>query len=319
MVKVSQVVKPELPGFTQAVKAYVFLIALIGAGFFTSFFLEQGRLIPATVFFAAFLTLFILATVVIVDKRYLFGGVLLASAAFVVPFYTLAGSFFFVSSVALLAFFLSAAVRGRQEVQTSLRIRLLRISRMVVDGLLAGSVVFFTAMLILTSGFSVKRERVDQFIEVFVAPVVERLYNVKITPRTPIGEAISAAVMAKAAGDRNFESLPSAAKEQILRESVAEAEQRLEGFLGVAISSQTEVGQGVYDALQTKLSGLSPQAKVYWGIGLIFAVWLSVKAVEFLVYPPLALLVWLVYELLIAAGIVSVKLETRDKEVATLQ
>lgn len=319
MVKVSQVVGTEKSVFAPTIKAYSFTGVLAAVAFLTSFFLNKGELVAGVVFFVVFLTLFIVAAIVLPGRSHLVAGVALSAVAFALPFYSLVGSFFFTAFAALFLLSLAAALRGKWEADESLKVRPFRVARVVTGALLTGAVIFFTAVLILASGFSVKRERVDQFIEIAAAPVFERFYGVALTPQMTTEEVLRSLVEADAAENEEFRELPPALRAQAIEESVSEIEENLEEFLGVEIDAQAPVGESAHQIIQSKLGELSPRARTYWSVVLILFVWLSVKAIEVLVYIPLALLAWLVYELLVAMGFVAVEFQTRNKEVVTLR
>ena len=76
--------------------------------------------------------------------------------------------------------------------------------------------------------------------------------------------------------------------------------------------------ENVHKIVDTRLSSLSPKAQIYWSMALIAAVWLSVQSVEFIIYIPLAVLVFLVYELLFALGFAVIQVESKSKEVISL-
>ncbi len=318
MIELDKVAKTADGESVARVKAYGVSSALVLSAFATSLSFGVGALIPGIIALVVFLAVSIIQSMLSDNKKVVYLGIVFSAAAFTIPFYKSFSITLGIAFVLLTLFLFSAFYRGRKAIENMIKMRFFRISHIVSESLITAVVIFFTTVLIVTSGLSVSRERIDQLVKILVVPVVERQVE-GFTPGMSVGEMLSVLSEDKLSSDPRFISLPDYAKEEIIKESAEESKQRIEEIIGVEIDANDTIGGNIHNVIQSKLSDLTPAAKIYWGAAIVMLAWLSVKSVEFILYIPLAVLTLLIYELLLSLNFISIELESRSKEVVSLK
>ena len=293
----------------------VAMSALFGG--LAGYLFSGGMLAWGAIILVVFLTLLILQTLFIDKQKLLSLGVTLGAVAFAIPFFRLISVYFLAALLVFIVFLIHGAYRGRHEIDNMIKVRFSRVVHVITTSMITAVVIFLSATLILSSNFSVKKERVDQMVKI-ATPIIGRFIN-NFTPEMQARELFVDIVMKDAVKDKRFQVLSQAQKQSVINQGVLELEGRFEDSIGAEVSLDASVSENVHKIIETKLGSLTPRAQLYWSIIAIAAIWASVRSVEFLIYIPLALLAFLMYELLFALGFVSLQMETRSKEVISLK
>lgn len=277
-------------------------IALVG-----SYFFSRGEVFYGILTLLVFLTLFALQVILLANAdKNLTTAVILNSVAWASFFYS-AVSFPFIFAFGFLLFFLFlAGRRGKDELNNSLKVKVSRVVQSVIGFALTAVVIFTFVSMILIAKLDLTEERVYRLTDVVVAPIA-RHYVQDFTPDMETGT-----FFAKLA-ERNLIT-----NRQAINQSVAQLKQDIEGYAGTQIDLRRSVAENLYQALQFKISNLTPQAKIYWALIILGMIFLSVKSIEFLIAFPLILFVFIIYQLLLAFNFISIDIKNRRQEVVLL-
>ena len=304
-------------GTNASLKIYilVFLTALTGAA--ASYFLNSSRFLGGIIFLILFLTFFIVESLFLHDKRRLTPTVVTVSVAFALPFFRLFSASFLVGFVILLVFLFQGARMGGLAMGNMVKIKFFRLVRIISGSIISAVVIFLSIVLILTSNFSISRQRVDQVVAL-ATPFIER-FIIGFDADKNTGELLTQITENQLAKADEFMKLSSTDKRTVLTRETEAVKARIEESLGEKIDLNASVSENIHKIVDTKLSSLSPKAQIYWSVAFIAAIWLSVQSIEFIIYIPLAVLVFLVYELLFALGFAVIQTESRNKEVISFR
>lgn len=317
MVNISQV-KTATGGESKAsVKLHSLIASTAVVSVVAGFLLNGGFLLYGTILLIIFLSLFILEIFFISQTKLLSVATGANAIAFALPFFALASLYFAGVFIVFTIFLYQGAFRGRHELQNMLKIHFARVTRVITTPLITAVIIFLSAALILSSNFSIKKERVDQVVNI-TAPALVRFVG-DFSGNTEARILFSNFARENAIKDDNFLALPSVQQEFVINKSAEELSERLEESLGVQIELSNSVSENVHEIATTKLDALTPRGRLMWSLIAIATIWLSVRTVEFIVYVPLAVLTFLLYELLFTLGFVSIKFQSRDKEFISLE
>lgn len=285
-------------------------------GVLAGYLLNGGLLLYGAIALVIFLTLFILE-VLFIDKQNLLSLVaILGGFAFALPFFKLVSIYFILAFIVFVAFLFHGAYRGRREMDNMVKIRFTRVIHVISTSIITAVVIFLTAVLIMGSNFRVKEESVGQVIDI-AAPFLGRFvgdFTVDTQARVLLGNFVERSSIK----NEDFQALPVIQKQLIIDDGVRELTGRIEEYLGTGIDLDNSITANVHNTIENKLGALTPRAQLYLALIVIATVWISIHSVEFLVYIPLAVLVFLTYELLFALGFVSMQLESKSKEIISL-
>lgn len=289
------------------------LIALASGYFFSIDRVALG------IFLVVIYLAFFIIEVMLLDEGYYLAWALLGNVIGLALFFYGSFSWYLVGATIFLAVVLAfAGYRGKREMQNMIKLHFFKASRMILGPAITAVVIFFGLLLILNNDFAVRRESVDRFVEVAAAPVLRR-YVPAFTPEMKTGDFMKSMAQSSLAGQAEFTNLPPQAKNEFVNQSAVETEKGLEEFLGAEIDPGETVAGNIYNVISFKLAGLTPQAKFYLALALVGIIWISVKSLEFILYLPLALLAFIIYEVLLATNSVVVQLEVGSREVVSIR
>ncbi len=289
-------------------KIYSVILITTAIALAASFLFSQGTIFFGVLALLAFLTFFALQVILLAAAdNYLRVAVISNSLAWASFFYQ-AVSFYFVLAFAFLVVFLLLGARsGKGELEDSLKIKVSRVVRAVAGLSLTAVVIFTFISTILATKTTLTQEKVNQLTDVFISPIA-RHYVKDFSPDMKTGD-----FFAKLA-ERNF-----AANRAAVNQSVTQFKNNIEGYVGTEIDLRKSVADNIYQALQFRISTLTPQAKTYWALIILGAIFLSIKSIEFLIALPLTLLVFILYQILLIFNFASVTLKDKSQEVVILK
>ena len=304
-------------GTNASSKIYILVLLTALTGAVASYFLNSGRFLGGIIFLILFLTFFIVESLFLHDKRRLIPTVVTVSVAFALPFFRLFSASFLIGFVILLVFLFQGARMGGLAMGNMVKIKFFRLVRIISGSIISAVVIFLSIVLILTSNFSISRQRVDQVVAL-ATPFIER-FIIGFDADKNTGELLTQITENQLAKADEFMKLSSTDKRTVLTRETEAVKARIEESLCEKIDLNASVSENVHKIVDTKLSSLSPKAQIYWSAAFIAAIWLSVQSIEFIIYIPLAVLVFLVYELLFALGFAVIQTESRSKEVISFR
>jgi len=304
-------------GISVLSKFYILIAFTTLLGFAASYLFSVGSLLYGTVLLVLFLSFFIIEALFIFIKPYMVAAVVLNSVAFALPFLKLFSKYFLVGFIVLVLFLLHGAYRGRHEMDNMVKIHFTRLVRVISRSIITAIVIFLSIVIILNSNFSISKESTDKTIR-FASPIIGRFiegFNAEVNT----GVLLSELAEKELSKSEEFIALPVIARRSVVENQVAELKLKIEESIGTTINLNQSVSDNIYEIVSTKLSALTPKTQIYWSAALIATVWLSVQSVEFIIYIPLAILVFLIYELLLSLKFAAIQMETKSKEVISLK
>lgn len=316
MVNISQTIPKGNVGFQASTKLFGLIAFTTLAGVLAGFLLNGGLLLYGAIALVIFLTFFILEVLFTNKQNLLSLTVVLGGFAFALPFWKLTSIYFILAFIVFVAFLFHGAYMGRREMENMVKIRFTRVIHVISSSIITAIVIFLTAVLIMSSNFRVKEERVGQIIDI-TAPFLGRFvgeFNADTQARAILNTFVERSLIK----NEDFQALSVSQKKLIIDDGVGKLKERIEESLGTNIDLVNSVTANVHNIIENKLGFLTPRAQLYLALMVIAVIWISIRSVEFLVYIPLAILVILVSELLFALGFASIQLESRSKEIISL-
>lgn len=246
---------------------------------------------------------------------------------------------FFLQSIALTAFFLSVTVpvaflfitiylllltasySGRKILDNTLKIDFWNISKLVVPK----GIIVITLLVSVFIPLHLQTHR-DEFPLSLTAfdkvlassdAFIRRFYQ-------DFDSSQSVEQMARTATERQLESIPQAKslsprdREVLIKKSMHDFYNQLFGYTGVTINPKERVSTAAYHVLQKKFSVLKDDAKLWIYVMLGSVVFVSIASIMMPIRILVALLAFIVYEIMIAVGFAHVTVESRSKEVLVL-
>lgn len=295
----------------------VIFAAVLFAGL-AGYFLEEGKLIYGTVFAVIFLVVFILQNLFIKGFDKLFFTTLVESIALALPFYKNFSGFFVIAVFVLTALLFKASFDSRKELEATMKIRFSRVSRLSLNLAVPAFVLFIIVMFVMKGGLF-SEEGINILLRP-LSPLIMRYYPT-FSPSVPVRELLNGIVISNL-GDKDakdFNKLPLLAQNQLIAKPVVELKEEIEGIIHIKIDLEKSISANIYDTLHFKYIDLTPSLKVLlWSVSLILIYSLVRSFIPF-VYVPIALLAFIVYEMLLAFNFAVVQLESRSREIIILK
>ena len=302
-------------GAPPKIYALITLASLVSFG--ASYLLSTGTYVGGIVLLVVFLTLFAVNALLIDTKRPLVFGVIANAVAFALPFLRLFSWSFIIGFIVLTVFLWDGAYRARRNIDNMVKIRFGHLVRSISRSMLTAVLVFLSIIIVMSADFSVSRNGVDRAL-VVATPVMGRFVD-GFSGEIRTEDLLINVVEKQLASNKNYIALPARERRAVLENQVEVLMEKLEKSVGVEIDPDVSVGENVYKLIDAKLSALTPRTQMYWGAIVVAILWLSIQSIEFIIYIPLAVLVFLVYEFLFATKFATLQMETKSKEVISLK
>lgn len=287
------------------------------SGFLASFFLESGRYVGGAVFIVLFLAFFVIEVLFISVKSNLAWAAVLNALVTAIPLFGLLSLYFVIGFLIFLAFLVYGALRGLKEIDNMLKINFARLVRVISTATIGGTVIFFSASVIAGSDFSINKSGIDKAIEVST-PIIEKFFD-GFNGKDTAGVFLNKFVENQLKSNQQFVALSQAERREIVEAQSLELETKIEEIIGASIDKDSTVSENIYEIVDERLSTLNTREQMLLSAVLISIVWISVRGIDFLIYIPLSILVFLLYEFLFSIKFAAVQLETRSKEIISLK
>ncbi|MFB6212814.1 MAG: hypothetical protein ABEI53_03310 [Candidatus Magasanikbacteria bacterium] len=279
-----------------------------------------------------FLIVFLLQIFFIQDLKFLIPLGIAQGSLSIFPFLPLYRSssqslyFFGGALLLLLIFVVVAIVRGRGELNNSLRVKFFSVAHKVVPRLFVGILIFATVISYFYL-FHLDRLNQQKGRKVFdrVLQSSESLAQIwfpGITFDMKMDKAITH--ISKVRIDRSkidylqkgivFSELPEKVQQKILRKISSRIKKTITGLTGVPIQPSQTLGDYLFESLITKLNSLSNVLVFGLEIGTLFLIFFGLKALRIVVYLPAEIIAFLVFKILILSNFASFGLEQVTKE-----
>jgi len=326
-------------------KVVPFLVLEIGSAFLMSFYLRQlltnagssglpaqaglpaGQAGGGLIWFLVGLGLFIIFSFL---SALFINGLLWSSLAAglsviasLAVFYDYFSTVLIVFSIFIFLIFVWGISKLRSELEDTLKIKFFRLVKVFLSKIVLGLAIMISLfgyfLLPTGGGFPVSLENFQSFVlkpnEGLIGIFVP---NFKF--QTSIQTVLAGLLEPQLAKQvPNYKNLPASAKEIILESAIRQ--QLLDGLekaLGTKIDSQEPVGKVIYDSLAIKFSQLDETAKNWITIGIFVLLFFTIQFIFIPIKWLLSFLLFLIYLFLLAINFVSIRLESRSKEVLVM-
>lgn len=257
------------------------------------------------------------AVTLFVQVVILAGSALLARAELTFPI---------VGSVGLLLYILLllALIAGRREAAESLRVRFFSLAR-AVFGTAATGLALFSVVIV---GATVTAEELtSKTVFGYVAQPLGaalRYYDpaLSLNMRT---ETVLKRLAATSLKDDEKTSalvseLPEEARDRVLSEAAIRLARSVEAYTGAAIDISLSFRDALYGLFKTKVDAwIGGYSDLYVSIIVASLLFIAIKSASIFLYWIVAIVAFLIYELLLVTGFAEVSLETRSKEIVLLK
>lgn len=300
------------------IAAVVVSVIIFAAAF--GYFLNQLNFICGLIAAFFFLAVFTLQAFFIKDRSVIIAAVFVETAVLALPFYKILS---LPLIIAFFTFFLlnsGAILFGQRELENALKIPFFKISKAILVKsiiyviLLVSSIFIFSEM-----GAILFTEKNSQaFINPLITPIIRPIAP-NFSPEMPVGVLISEIVKEQMRESEQFKAMSEAEESAYLDKVVKEEAKIIERTTGAALDLKKSVADNIYLSLSSLLDNLTPQDKNYFGIALLVFIWLTISGFVFIFYVPVAILTYILYEILLAADFAVIQYESRSREIIILK
>ena len=271
---------------------------------------------------AVFLVLFTLQTFFIKGWRRIVTAVIIESSAFFLPVLIMSRgniSTALFLAFGLLVYFLSIAESsGRKVITNSMVIPFWSASKIVLYKVIPGVIIFASVVYFATGSLAVGEN--GSAIKSFIAPAV-RLLVPDFSPEMSTRQLLENVIKRSLSKEQlaAFDDLPQSAKDDAIRNF----ERNIEGYTG-PIDIDASFIETVYGFFTKKVGGiqfgeLSAAYKVYLLSAVITLAWFVVKIMTLIIFAPVAVLTFVLYETLIVTNFITIQYEPRSREIILLK
>ncbi len=299
--------------------AAVIFSAVVFAALF-GYFLSQLNLVYSLIAITLFLAVFALQAFFIKDWNVTLFAVFAEVAAIVVPFHKsfsllLLGLFFL-----FFLFLFFAVLSGRRELQNALHIPFFKVAKSIlVNGMIA--VVLLISSIFIFGGLGnnlMTEENFQAVLDPAIAPVMQPVFP-NSSVGMPLESVISEFVKKQLQDTDQFKALSESAKNDYLGKVVKEEVKVIEKSLNMPLDFSKSISQNVYMIAVSLINKLEPQYKDYVGLIILIAIWLTIGSVVSIFYIPVAIVTYIIFEILLAVEFAVIQYESRSREIIILK
>ncbi|MEX2054261.1 MAG: hypothetical protein WD883_01855 [Candidatus Colwellbacteria bacterium] len=292
-------------------------------GLNTTFALIVGILFKINEFGYGMLFLVISICFLIVQTltlRYFKEGVaasILYTLALIWPFWD-APTLYLLATLVLVGLMLvHAHNQGREYINNMVKIKFARAARPVVGALLTVVVLLMTFILFVNGGSLVTEDNIGRTIDVMVTPIAKG-YVEGFSSDAKFGELLDEISRKQISEAPEAAALSPAQINVLVDRSRGELLKFIEEKTGFAADPDETVKGNVEMFMLDKSEDFEGTTAPLGALILFAILFLLVKSVELILYGPLVLLAYMLYELAIAFGFIAVQFEGRSKEIINL-
>jgi hypothetical protein len=327
-----QVRANSITRFPRAAAFYKILgldILIILAAFFSSEtfldFLDGKLSFWLPVFSVAFLMAFSVFEV-LMGKNFFRRSVvlILEIIAVILPFYlknqSLSYYYFLTAAVALIFFLFLGELQSRRSLDDNIRVRFFRVAKKELSKLTTALVLVFL-IFYFPQANAQKSVALSQYFFDGIYGVSVKLANglyPEINLSGSYGDFIKSMVDYQLSGDIRFETMPPAIQNQLRSQATAQLMSQISGRLGMSISAKDSLNEVFQTYFMKILNGWRTQYGVlFFGVWLL-ALFFSIRSVAVVFYWSVALVFYLIYEILIASDFLRLIPKNRIQEVVEI-
>ncbi len=298
-------------------KIYVLIglttVLAVGAGYF----LSRYSWFYGPLFLLGFLIFFIIQALVVKRSPDIVCAGVLNSAALSVFLYKGSASYALISFAILTILFMWAHFRGKYEIENMVRLKFTRAARPVIGLLLTGVFTWAGIILFASGSLFLEEANVNRIVELIGRPLAEKI-SLDFSSSMKLGDFLGEVAVRQLSQESEFNQLNSPQRKAVVQDFTQGLISSIESTAQTELDINKSVGQNVHQFLVSKSQLFSEQSKLIRLLLLVMALLLTAKGVEFILYIPLVVLAFVMYELMVALGFVVLQYENRSKEVISL-
>ncbi|MDP3953498.1 MAG: UbiA family prenyltransferase [bacterium] len=207
--------------------------------------------------------------------------------------------------------------QGREYINNMVKIRFTRAARPVVGALLTAVVLLMTFVLFVNGESLLKEDNIGRTIDIMVTPVAKG-YLEGFSSEVRLKDVLDNIAREEISKAPEAAGLSAAQINVLVDQSRSELLKFIEDKTGFAPAPNESVKRNVTMYVQDKSEDFSGTRAPLGALVLFAILFLLIKGIELVLYLPLALLAYMLYELAIAFGFIVVQFEGTSKEVINL-
>jgi len=297
----------------------VIFSAVVFAALF-GYFLSQLNFIYSLISATLFLAVFSLQAFFIKDWNVTLFAIFIEVSVIVAPFYKsfsllLLGLFFL-----FFLFLFFAVLSGRRELQNALHIPFFKVIKSVLISSIVAVILLVSSIFIFGGlGSDLMTEKNFQAVlDPVIAPVMWSVF-----PNSSVGmplESVISGFIKKQLQDTNeFRVLSESAKNDYLGKVVKEEAKAIEKSLSVPLDFSKSMSQNIYMITVSLINKLEPQNRDYVGLIILITIWLTIGSIASIFYIPVAIITYIIFEILLAMEFAVIQYESRSREIIILK
>jgi len=197
------------------------------------------------------------------------------------------------------------------------KIRFSHVARPVMGLILTVGVIIATFLFSVHGAAIFTEQSIKRTVDLTVTPIVKG-YIKDFSGDAKLGDVLKSMALQQINESSGSESLSGYQKQLLAAQSAKEMNALLKEKTGFNFQEGATVSSNLHALISEKTNNLLGPGSP-WGLLILFAIiFLLVKSIEFILYIPLGLLAFMLYELLIAFSFIAVQSESVSKEVITL-
>lgn len=287
--------------------------------------LSPQIIIPFSLFFAFFLSFFLISVLFIERRKTLILIAILTSVSIVVPFWSILNQEILIGGAIMTVVMVLAVILGRRELDSVMTIRFFSVSQTVLSKVILSIAIFLT--LLVYSVFAdnpLGKENVFLSEKFFVktTEVVSKSlggviggFDMSISLKDLVDRSVYLAIEKSGVP---ASQIKSAVIEDMKVAYIKDYKEKIEALLGSPININQKISLAVYNSLLNKFNALDVGVKsIVLGV-MSFVIFLTLLAVSPIIRIVISFLSFLIYEFLMMIKFGSLVYENKSKEIIIL-
>jgi len=207
--------------------------------------------------------------------------------------------------------------QGRRYIDNMVKIKFARAARPIIGALLTTVVLLMTFVLFVSGASVLRQENIGRALDILVTPIAQG-YIEGFSSSAVFGDVLQSMAREQINQSPEAVALGDAQIDFLAMQSAREMAQYIEDQTGFTPLLNETVTSNVQAFITDKADNFAG-TRAPIGLAVLFGILLLlVKGLELILFVPLALLAYMLYELAIAFGFITVQFESRSKEVINL-
>ncbi|MEK7566382.1 MAG: hypothetical protein AAB494_01775 [Patescibacteria group bacterium] len=295
----------------------------LALGYFLRDFLLWGNssLLYSSLSALVFLVVLVLQPFFIDSREALTFAVLFETLAMTGNFVDKISWTFIIAFAVIFLTLLSGVSNGLKDLEESLKVRFWPIVRAVLPKGIVAVSIFISIFSVLhfqtePSKFLISEETFSKVFSINT-PLIQTIFP-GIDPIMTMDQAVKVMTQNQLNRLPEFQSLPKKAQEQELKKQSNLLLGNLSQYFGAELNPRLSVSSAIFEALKKKFESLPDNIKTLVFVGVGVLIFLTIEALAWPLKVIIGFLAFLVYEILMTAKFAKITVETRSKEIITL-